>query len=130
MAMCAGFRSKGYICRLYLHYCKTRKRRGKNTKKEEHENVGTSNFLFILLFIIKYKTQGHNILKKNVLFQVLENMSEISYCSTWSEAQVLLLENSAFKNDVSLLGMDKEDALIGFYLFNLFEIYYSSLFCF
>lgn len=46
-------------------------------------------------------------------FQVLENMHEITYCSTWSEAQVLLLENSAFKNDVSLLGMDKEDALIG-----------------
>lgn len=40
-------------------------------------------------------------------------MSEITYASTWSEAQVLLLENSAFKNDVSLLGMDKEDALIG-----------------
>lgn len=47
------------------------------------------------------------------VFQVLENMSEITYSSTWSEAQVLLLENSAFKNDVSLLGMDKEDALIG-----------------
>lgn len=47
------------------------------------------------------------------MFQVLENMSEITYSSTWSEAQVLLLENSAFKNDVSLLGMDKEDALIG-----------------
>lgn len=45
--------------------------------------------------------------------QVLENMSEITYSSTWSEAQVLLLENAAFKNDVSLLGMDKEDALIG-----------------
>lgn len=43
-------------------------------------------------------------------------MSEITYSSTWSEAQVLLLENSAFKNDVSLLGMDKEDALIGMYL--------------
>lgn len=49
----------------------------------------------------------------DIVFQVLENMSEITYSSTWSEAQVLLLENSAFKNDVSLLGMDKEDALIG-----------------
>ncbi|KAH9632309.1 hypothetical protein HF086_010234 [Spodoptera exigua] len=46
--------------------------------------------------------------------EVLENMNEITYSSTWSEAQVLLLENSAFKNDVSLLGMDKEDALIVF----------------
>ena len=47
--------------------------------------------------------------------QVLENMNEITYSSTWSEAQVLLLENASFKNDVSLLGMDKEDALIGKY---------------
>lgn len=55
------------------------------------------------------------MIKNFVLFcqQVLENMNEITYSSTWSEAQVLLLENSAFKNDVSLLGMDKEDALIG-----------------
>jgi pre-mRNA-processing factor 40 len=51
--------------------------------------------------------------------QVLENMNEITYSSTWSEAQVLLLENSSFKNDVSLLGMDKEDALIGMLLYSV-----------
>ncbi|XP_068632328.1 pre-mRNA-processing factor 40 homolog A [Battus philenor] len=62
------------------------------------------------------KEEAKTLKKRNMkmLAQVLENMSEISYCSTWSEAQVLLLENSAFKNDVSLLGMDKEDALIVF----------------
>lgn len=49
-----------------------------------------------------------------MLSQVLDNMTEINYATTWSEAQVMLLENSAFKNDVSLLGMDKEDALIVF----------------
>ncbi|VVC89920.1 unnamed protein product, partial [Leptidea sinapis] len=62
------------------------------------------------------KEEAKALKKRNMkmLAQVLENMSEITYSSTWSEAQVLLLENSAFKNDVSLLGMDKEDALIVF----------------
>ncbi|OWR44970.1 CDK5 regulatory subunit-associated protein 1, partial [Danaus plexippus plexippus] len=60
------------------------------------------------------KEEAKALKKRNmkILSQVLENMNEISYNSTWSEAQVLLLENAAFKNDVSLLGMDKEDALI------------------
>lgn len=49
-----------------------------------------------------------------MLGQVLDNMADIGYGTTWSEAQVMLLENSAFKNDVNLLGMDKEDALIVF----------------
>ncbi|KAL0880713.1 hypothetical protein ABMA27_001928 [Loxostege sticticalis] len=62
------------------------------------------------------KEEAKALKKRNMkmLAQVLENMNEISYSSTWSEAQVLLLENSSFKNDVSLLGMDKEDALIVF----------------
>ncbi|KAJ0175611.1 hypothetical protein K1T71_008770 [Dendrolimus kikuchii] len=62
------------------------------------------------------KEEAKALKKRNMkmLAQVLENMNEITYNSTWSEAQVLLLENSAFKNDVSLLGMDKEDALIVF----------------
>lgn len=67
--------------------------------------------------IIKREKEEAKALKKRnmkMLSQVLENMREVTYCTTWSEAQVLLLENSAFKNDVSLLGMDKEDALIVF----------------
>ncbi|XP_045511812.1 pre-mRNA-processing factor 40 homolog A isoform X1 [Pieris brassicae] len=67
--------------------------------------------------ITKREKEEAKVLKKRnmkMLAQVLENMNEITYSSTWSEAQVLLLENSAFKNDVSLLGMDKEDALIVF----------------
>ncbi len=41
-------------------------------------------------------------------------MDSITYQTTWTEAQVLLLENNEFKSDISLLGMDKEDALIVF----------------
>lgn len=39
---------------------------------------------------------------------------KVQYCTTWSEAQMMLLENTAFKNDVNLLAMDKEDALVVF----------------
>lgn len=41
-------------------------------------------------------------------------MDSVTYQTTWSEAQVLLLENNEFKSDISLLGMDKEDALVVF----------------
>uniref|UniRef100_A0A1B0C570 Pre-mRNA-processing factor 40 homolog A n=1 Tax=Glossina palpalis gambiensis TaxID=67801 RepID=A0A1B0C570_9MUSC len=65
----------------------------------------------------KREKEESRILKKRnmkVLGELLESMTTISYCTTWAEAQVMLLENSAFKNDVNLLGMDKEDALIVF----------------
>jgi hypothetical protein len=48
------------------------------------------------------------------LSEVLDSMTKITYDTTWSEAQSLLLANTAFKNDVNLLAMDKEDALIVF----------------
>lgn len=62
------------------------------------------------------KEEARAMKKRNmrVLSEVLESMTSITYQTTWSEAQVMLLENSAFKNDVNLLGMDKEDALIVF----------------
>ncbi|KAK9876064.1 hypothetical protein WA026_011173 [Henosepilachna vigintioctopunctata] len=48
------------------------------------------------------------------LAEVLDNMPKITYDTTWSEAQAMLLDNADFKNDVNLLAMDKEDALIAF----------------
>ncbi|XP_058824609.1 pre-mRNA-processing factor 40 homolog A [Topomyia yanbarensis] len=65
----------------------------------------------------KREKEEARILKKRnmrVLGELLEAMTSVSYQTTWSEAQVMLLENSSFKNDVNLLGMDKEDALIVF----------------
>jgi len=55
-----------------------------------------------------------NLLIINFTGKLLESMDSISFQSTWSEAQVLLLDNNEFKSDISLLGMDKEDALIVF----------------
>lgn len=62
------------------------------------------------------KEEAKVLKKRNikVLRKLLESMDSITYQTTWSEAQVLLLDNSEFKSDISLLGMDKEDALIVF----------------
>lgn len=62
------------------------------------------------------KEEARMMKKRNmkVLGELLESMTTITYSTTWAEAQVMLLENAAFKNDVNLLGMDKEDALIVF----------------
>jgi len=62
------------------------------------------------------KEEARVLKKRNikVLRKLLESMDSIAYQTTWSEAQVLLLENNEFKSDISLLGMDKEDALIVF----------------
>uniref|UniRef100_A0A336LL88 CSON010522 protein n=1 Tax=Culicoides sonorensis TaxID=179676 RepID=A0A336LL88_CULSO len=65
----------------------------------------------------KREKEEQRIMKKRnmrVLGELLESMTSVTYQTTWAEAQVMLLENSQFKNDVHLLGMDKEDALIVF----------------
>lgn len=64
----------------------------------------------------KEKEESKVMKKRNikVLKKLLESMDTITYETTWSEAQVLLLENNEFKSDISLLGMDKLDALIVF----------------
>lgn len=67
--------------------------------------------------LAKREKEESRILKKRnmrVLGEVMESMANITYQTTWAEAQVMLLDNTAFKNDVNLLGMDKEDALIVF----------------
>lgn len=67
--------------------------------------------------LAKREKEESRIMKKRnmkVLGELLESMASITYQTTWSEAQVMLLENASFKNDVNLLGMDKEDALIVF----------------
>ncbi|CAH1991886.1 unnamed protein product [Acanthoscelides obtectus] len=71
----------------------------------------------VMFTLSKREKEEAKVLKKRnmkKLAEVLECMTKINYDTTWSEAQVLLLENNAFKNDVNLLAMDKEDALIVF----------------
>ncbi|KAK3925785.1 Pre-mRNA-processing factor 40-like protein A [Frankliniella fusca] len=70
----------------------------------------------------KEKEEAKALKKRNMksLAEILDSMTNISYRSTWQEAQQMLIENPAFADDAELLGkimshsMDKEDALIVF----------------
>ncbi|KAL3270795.1 hypothetical protein HHI36_021318 [Cryptolaemus montrouzieri] len=71
----------------------------------------------VMFTLAKREKEEAKILKKRNmkrLAEVLDNMPKITYDTTWSEAQAMLLDNADFKNDVNLLAMDKEDALIAF----------------
>uniref|UniRef100_A0A1B6EA38 Pre-mRNA-processing factor 40 homolog B n=1 Tax=Clastoptera arizonana TaxID=38151 RepID=A0A1B6EA38_9HEMI len=54
--------------------------------------------------------------KRNMrqLAAMLDAMLQIEHRTTWQEAQQMLLDNPNFVDDASLLGMDKEDALVVF----------------
>lgn len=62
------------------------------------------------------KEEAKQLRKRNmrVLSDILDSMTQITYKTTWQEAQQLLLDNPIFAEDADLLGMDKEDALIVF----------------
>ncbi|XP_032682663.1 pre-mRNA-processing factor 40 homolog A isoform X1 [Odontomachus brunneus] len=62
------------------------------------------------------KEEAKQLKKRNTkrLAQVLDTMTEVTYRTTWQEAQSLLLQHSAFAEDADLLEMDKEDALLVF----------------
>ncbi|XP_068123815.1 pre-mRNA-processing factor 40 homolog B isoform X1 [Hyperolius riggenbachi] len=78
-------------------------------RKEIYEDV-----LFFLAR--KEKEQAKQLRKRNVqaLKNILDNMSNVSFQTTWSEAQQYLMDNPAFAEDEELQNMDKEDALICF----------------
>jgi pre-mRNA-processing factor 40 len=64
----------------------------------------------------KEKESAKALRKRNTkrLTDILDRMTNIKYCTTWEQAQQMLLENPAFAEDNELLAMDKEDALIVF----------------
>uniref|UniRef100_A0A3B4EW03 Pre-mRNA-processing factor 40 homolog A n=1 Tax=Pundamilia nyererei TaxID=303518 RepID=A0A3B4EW03_9CICH len=63
----------------------------------------------------KEKEQAKQLRKRNweALKNILDNMANVTYRTTWSEAQQYLLDNPTFAEDEELQ-MDKEDALICF----------------
>ena len=90
------------------------------TQREKEEarvlkkrNIKVLRKFFSFLTVIFFVFNNH-LLHCAYTGKLLESMDSITYQTTWSEAQVLLLENNEFKSDISLLGMDKEDALIVF----------------
>ncbi|CAL8321595.1 unnamed protein product [Merluccius merluccius] len=64
----------------------------------------------------KEKEQAKQLRKRNweALKTILDNMANVTYRTTWSEAQQYLLDNPTFAEDEELQNMDKEDALICF----------------
>ncbi|VDN01610.1 unnamed protein product [Thelazia callipaeda] len=82
-----------------------------------HESERKEIYADALEFIDKReKENAKNIRRRNVqaLADILEGMEEITYRTTWAQAQRLLIENPSFANDSTLQNMDKEDALIVF----------------
>uniref|UniRef100_A0A915PIK2 FF domain-containing protein n=1 Tax=Setaria digitata TaxID=48799 RepID=A0A915PIK2_9BILA len=93
--------------------------------KGVHESERKEIFADALEFIDKReKENAKAVRRRNVqaLADILEGMEEITYRTTWAQAQRLLIENPSFANDSTLqnqemkdcLDMDKEDALIVF----------------
>ncbi|XP_006002135.1 pre-mRNA-processing factor 40 homolog A isoform X2 [Latimeria chalumnae] len=71
----------------------------------------------VLFFVArKEKEQAKQLRKRNweALKNILDNMANVTYCTTWSEAQQYLMDNPTFAEDEELQNMDKEDALICF----------------
>lgn len=62
------------------------------------------------------KEENKAMRKRNmkVLSEILDSMTNITFKTTWSEAQQMLIDNPTFAEDTDLLSMDKEDALIVF----------------
>ncbi|KAH1184760.1 hypothetical protein KIL84_012701 [Mauremys mutica] len=60
--------------------------------------------------------QAKQLRKRNweALKNILDNMANVTYSTTWSEAQQYLMDNPTFAEDEELQNMDKEDALICF----------------
>uniref|UniRef100_A0A8C5PPC0 Pre-mRNA-processing factor 40 homolog B n=1 Tax=Leptobrachium leishanense TaxID=445787 RepID=A0A8C5PPC0_9ANUR len=64
----------------------------------------------------KEKEQAKQLRKRNweALKNILDSMANVTFCTTWSEAQQYLMDNPTFAEDEELQNMDKEDALICF----------------
>ncbi|KYO39974.1 hypothetical protein Y1Q_0015762 [Alligator mississippiensis] len=71
-----------------------------------------------VLFFLAKKEKEHakQLRKRNIqaLKNILDSMSNVSFQTTWSEAQQYLMDNPTFAEDEDLQNMDKEDALICF----------------
>lgn len=70
----------------------------------------------VLFFLSKKKRNKQAVAKEKLgsLKNILDNMANVTYSTTWSEAQQYLMDNPTFAEDEELQNMDKEDALICF----------------
>lgn len=85
----------------------------KNVSERERRDL----FDDVVHLIAKREKEEAKILRKRnikVFSEILDSMPNLTYTTTWSEAQQMLLDNPRFTEDPDLENMDKEDALICF----------------
>ncbi|XP_039602589.1 pre-mRNA-processing factor 40 homolog B-like isoform X2 [Polypterus senegalus] len=71
----------------------------------------------VLFFLArKEKEEAKQLRKRNIqeLKVILDNMTNVTYQTSWSEAQQFLMDNPTFSEDEDLQNMDKQDALVCF----------------
>ena len=71
----------------------------------------------VVFYLAKKEKEDAKVLKQknmSALTSILQEMDQVNYLTTWSEAQQYLLDNPTFAENEELQNMDKEDALICF----------------
>ncbi|GFO50262.1 pre-mRNA-processing factor 40-like protein a [Plakobranchus ocellatus] len=71
----------------------------------------------VVHLIAKREKEEAKVLRKRnikVFSEILDSMPSLTFTTTWSEAQQMLLDNPRFTEDPDLENMDKEDALVCF----------------
>lgn len=71
----------------------------------------------VIFNLAKREKEEAKVLKKRNtkrMAQVLDALTDVTYRTTWQEAQALLIQHTSFAEDADLLQMDKEDAILVF----------------
>jgi len=100
---------KYYACHDLFHHYEVWQSVPEAERREIYEDV-------VFTLQKREKEENKQMRKKNMkaLSEILDSMHNITFRTTWSEAQQMLIDNPTFSEDTQLLSMDKEDALIVF----------------
>uniref|UniRef100_A0A2P2HY82 Pre-mRNA-processing factor 40 homolog B-like n=1 Tax=Hirondellea gigas TaxID=1518452 RepID=A0A2P2HY82_9CRUS len=100
---------KYYRCHDLFHHYELWQAVPESERRDIYEDV--------VFTLSKREKEDNKALRKRnmkVLSEILDSMMNVSFKTTWCEAQQMLIDNKAFSADNDLLSMDKEDALIVF----------------
>lgn len=100
---------KFYRCHEMFQHLELWKIVPESERREVYEDV-------VFSLAKREKEENKAMRKRNmkVLSEILDSMTNITFKTTWSDAQQMLIDNPTFAEDTDLLSMDKEDALIVF----------------
>lgn len=100
---------KYYRCHDLFHHYEVWQAVSESERRDIYEDV-----VFTLTKREKEENKATRKRNMKVLSEILDSMTNITFKTTWSEAQQMLIDNPVFAEDTELLSMDKEDALIVF----------------